>query len=65
MINENRKIGKFQIDEIYCGDALELMKDIPSEVIDLIVTDPPFAIDFKAKRNNYNRAQERVLGGYN
>ena len=41
------------------------MKDIPSETIDLIVTDPPFAIDFKAKRNNYNRTQERVLEGYN
>jgi len=59
------KIGKFQIDEIYCEDALQLMKDIPSETIDLIVTDPPFAIDFKAKRNNYNRTQERVLEGYN
>ena len=60
-----KKIGKFQIDQIYCGDALELMKDIPSESIDLIVTDPPFAIDFKAKRNNYNRDQKRVLEGYN
>ncbi len=65
MMNERRKIGKFQIDEIYCGDALQLMKDIPSETIDLIVTDPPFAIDFKAKRDNYNRTNERVLEGYN
>ncbi len=64
-MTETKKIGRFQIDEIYCGDALELMKDIPSESIDLIVTDPPFAIDFKAKRNNYNRTQERVLEGYN
>ena len=62
---KDKKIGKFQIDEIYCEDALQLMKDIPSEIIDLIVTDPPFAIDFKAKRNNYNRTQERVLEGYN
>lgn len=65
MMSENKKIGKFQIDEIYCGDALQLMKDLPPEVIDLIVTDPPFAIDFKAKRNNYNRTQDRVLEGYN
>ncbi|MEO0147277.1 MAG: site-specific DNA-methyltransferase [candidate division WOR-3 bacterium] len=64
-MSENKKIGKFQIDEIYCGDALQLMKDLPPEVIDLIVTDPPFAIDFKAKRNNYNRTQDRVLEGYN
>ena len=64
-MSENRKIGKFQVDEVYCGDALQLMKDIPPEIIDLIVTDPPFAIDFKAKRNNYNRNKERVLEGYN
>ena len=62
---EKKSVGKFKIDEIYCGDALELMKDIPDETIDLIVTDPPFAIDFKAKRGNYNRTQERVIGGYN
>ena len=62
---EDRRLGRFRIDEIYRGDALELMKEIPPESIDLIVTDPPFAIDFKAKRNNYNRTQERVLEGYN
>ncbi|CUT02433.1 DNA-methyltransferase [Candidatus Chrysopegis kryptomonas] len=59
------KLGKFEIDNIYCGDSLILMKDIPSDSIDLIITDPPFAIDFKAKRNNYNRDSERVLEGYN
>ena len=58
-------LGRFQIDEIYCGDALELMKEIPADSVDLIVTDPPFAIDFKAKRSNYNRTQARVIEGYN
>ena len=59
------KIGRFLLDEIYCGDALVLMKDIPAGSIDLIVTDPPFAIDFKAKRSNYNRTQGKVIEGYN
>lgn len=59
------KIGNFEIDNIYCGDSLILMKEIPDETIDLIITDPPFAIDFKAKRNNYNRDPDRVLEGYN
>ncbi len=53
------------MDEIYLGDSLVLMKDIPDGSIDLIVTDPPFAIDFKAKRSNYNRSQDKVLEGYN
>jgi site-specific DNA-methyltransferase (adenine-specific) len=29
------------------------------------VTDPPFAIDFKATKNNYNRTASRVMQGYN
>ena len=64
-MSKKKKIGAFKIDEIYCGDTLLLMGDIPENTVDLIVTDPPFAIDFKAKRNNYNRTQERVLEGYN
>jgi len=63
--SEIKRIGKFKLDDIYCGDSLDLMKKLPPDAIDLIVTDPPFAIDFKAKRNNYNRTQERVLEGYN
>ena len=45
-------------------DCVEGMRQLPDESIDLIVTDPPFAIDFKAKRSNYNRKDSRVLEGY-
>ena len=38
---------------------------IPYKTIDLNVTYPPFAIDFKAKKANYNRTASRVLSGYN
>jgi len=41
------------------------MKTIPNEKIDLVVTDPPFAINFKAKKANYNRTASLVLPGYN
>jgi site-specific DNA-methyltransferase (adenine-specific) len=58
------KLGKFEKDVIVNGDAMELMKDITDGCIDLIVTDPPFAIDFKAQRLNYNRTPDRVLEGY-
>jgi len=59
-----QQLGPFTADRIYRGDALELMRSIPSDVIDLIVTDPPFAIDFKAKRLNYNREGSNVMEGY-
>lgn len=58
------ELGQFKINQIYCGDALQLMKLLPSACIDLIITDPPFGIDFKAKRRNYNRKAQRVLEGY-
>lgn len=41
------------------------MGNIPSNSIDLVITDPPFAINFKAVRNNYNRKDSRVIEGYN
>ena len=50
---------------IWNMDCLEGMKRLQSDYVDLIVTDPPFAIDFKAKRSNYNRKDSRVLEGYN
>ena len=53
------------IDTIKQGACIELMSEIPEECVDLIITDPPFAIDFKATRHNYNRTRNRVLEGYN
>lgn len=57
-------LGPFEPDTICEGDALALMPQIPDGAIDLIVTDPPFAIDFKAHRLNYNRKGGNVLEGY-
>lgn len=53
-----------ELNNIYNIDCLEGMKQLNDKIIDLVITDPPFAIDFKAKRSNYNRNGERVLEGY-
>ncbi|MXW63304.1 MAG: site-specific DNA-methyltransferase [Bacteroidetes bacterium SB0662_bin_6] len=52
------------IDTIKQGDCIELMAEMPDGCVDLVITDPPFAIDFKAVRHNYNRKGSRVLKGY-
>ncbi|MGD0952983.1 MAG: site-specific DNA-methyltransferase [Methanotrichaceae archaeon] len=31
-----------ELDRIYCGDCLSLMREIPDKFVDLTVTDPPF-----------------------
>jgi site-specific DNA-methyltransferase (adenine-specific) len=56
-----RRIG---IDRIYNMDCLDGMKIMEDRCVDLVITDPPFAIEFKAKRANYNRTESRVLEGY-
>ncbi|MFP6577627.1 MAG: site-specific DNA-methyltransferase [Candidatus Nitrosopelagicus sp.] len=56
---------KFSLNKIYNQDCIDGMKDIPDNKIDLVITDPPFAINFKSKKANYNRIASRVLPGYN
>ena len=59
-----RSLRPFHEDTLYQGDALTLLPQVPDGAVDLIVTDPPFAIDFKAQRLNYNRTGSNVLEGY-
>ena len=56
---------KILLNDIYNLNCIDGMKLIPKNKIDLVITDPPFAINFKAKKANYNRTQSRVLEGYN
>ena len=37
------------INKIICGDCLEVMKDIPDNSIDAVVTDPPYGLEFMGK----------------
>ncbi len=33
---------KTEVNKIYCGDCLEIMRQMPSEFVDLIITSPPY-----------------------
>ena len=43
--------------DLKCGDCLELMKEIPNESIDLIITDPPYLIRYKT---NYRKTEHNI-----
>lgn len=58
-------MDELKFNNIYNMDCIEGMKKVSNNSIDLIITDPPFAIEFGAKRSNYNRRESRVLDGYN
>ena len=47
-----------ELNKIYLGDALMLIKEIPSNSVDLLVTDPPYLIDYKT---NYRKDKEHIF----
>lgn len=49
---------------LYNMDCVEGLSQIDTECTDLVVADPPFAINFKGKRGNYNRKESNVIHEY-
>lgn len=45
-------------------NCLDGMKLIQSNSVDLIITDPPFAINFSTQKRNYNRRDDNIIQGY-
>lgn len=41
-----------ELNNIYCADCLELMKQIPDKSIDLVLTDPPYWMSYVSSRRN-------------
>ena len=48
--------------ELWHGDCLELMKDIPDGSVDLVLTDPPYGIDFQSnfRKNKFNKIENDI-----
>jgi len=48
------------LNKITQGDCLELMKDLPDNSIDLVLTDPPYGMNFQS---NYRiEKHDRIIG---
>jgi len=45
-------LSEGDIYKIHKGDSREILKDIPDNTADLIIADPPYAIDFPSKERN-------------
>ena len=52
-------------NKIHLGDCVEIMSKMPEKVVDLIITDPPFGINFDSSPTSYSRETDTVLLGYN
>lgn len=57
-----------ELNEIYLGDAYELIKQVPDKSVDLIVTDPPYKFDGRHGKTSiscmgaYDEIDENGLG---
>ena len=40
-------------NRLICGDALQVLADMPDASIDLVITDPPYGIDYRSNRSQY------------
>lgn len=48
--------------ELYQGDCLELMKNIPDNSVDLLLTDPPYGIDYQSvRRKDKTKRMSKIL----
>lgn len=44
-----------ELNNVYEGDCLVLMKDIPDKSVDLVVTDPPYLMNYQSRRRVVNK----------
>ncbi len=51
-------------NDIYNLDCLIGLKQISTRSVDLVITDPPYGINFKDEKDGYNRWDEHVVKGY-
>lgn len=42
--------GELPVNQVLCGDSLDLMEELPENSVDALVTDPPYGIGFMGKR---------------
>ena len=54
-----------EIDVIFNEDCISGLCKVKDAFVNLIITDPPFAIDFQKVGSQYNRKSKNVLQGYN
>lgn len=64
MDSENRNIQTRTIETLLGKYEIKDMRDWKNTNADLIITDPPFGIEFSGKNTNYHRNVKNVVDGY-
>lgn len=48
------------INKIICGDCLEVMKNIPDKSVDIVLTDPPYGMNYQSARRTATPQFEKI-----
>lgn len=46
--------------DLRCGDCLEVMKELPSKSIDLVVIDPPYEINANGSGGAFGKEKKNI-----
>lgn len=49
-----------QVNKIYHGDCVEILKTFPSESVDCIITDPPYGINYLSKYYKNGNSHKKI-----
>ncbi|MEK7665127.1 MAG: transcriptional repressor LexA [Patescibacteria group bacterium] len=60
-VNQNEKFPELPIDQIICGDAIEIMKKIPDNSVDITFADPPFNLNKKYGNYKDKKSEEEYI----
>ena len=52
---KTRPVYKTEFGEAYCADSLSILKEMPSNTVDLVLTSPPYALHFKKEYGNVDQ----------
>ena len=48
--------------QLFHGDCLKVMKTLPDESVDLILTDPPYGMEFKSAYRKIDEKSQATIG---
>lgn len=64
-MNEKKLIGELELNRIYQRDCIEGLKALPDASVDLVVTDPPYGIDYNSNwsKDSEYRSKVKTVNG--
>lgn len=57
LLLRRRPVYKTDLGAAYCANSLAVLRDLPSQSVDLVLTSPPYALEFKKEYGNVEKSK--------